>query len=117
DFVRPVEAPAVDAFGSAPGEVVGGVPGGVVGGVPGGLPTFSGPVASVPPALPAPKPTVAPPPERIQVSGEVQEAMLLAMVRPQYPPVARQARIQGTVRLSAIIDKDGRITELKVEEG
>ena len=51
------------------------------------------------------------------MSGEVQEAMLLAMVKPQYPAVAKQARIQGTVRLSAIIDKDGRIAELKVLEG
>jgi len=118
DFVIAAEEPpALDVFGSAPGGVVGGVPGGVAGGVPGGLPTFAGPVASVPSAAPAPKATVAPPPERIQVSGEVQEAMLLAMVKPQYPPVAKQARIQGTVRVSAIIDKDGRITELKVEEG
>jgi len=119
DFVLPDEPPAMEVFGSAPIGVVGGVPGGVPGGVLGGLPTFSGPVASPPPAAPAPAPkaAVAPPAERIQVSGEVQEAMLLAMVKPQYPAVAKQARIQGTVRLSAIIDKDGRIAELKVLEG
>jgi len=117
DFVLADEPPALEVIGSAPAGVVGGVPGGVLGGVPGGLPTFSGPAASVPSAAPAPKATVAPPAERIQVSGEVQEAMLLAMVKPQYPAVAKQARIQGTVRLSAIIDKDGRIAELKVLEG
>ena len=51
------------------------------------------------------------------MSGEVQEAMLLVMVKPQYPALAKQARIHGTVRLSAIIDKDGKIAELKVIEG
>jgi len=117
DFVLADEPPALEVFGSAPVGVVGGVPGGVLGGVPGGLPTFSGPAASAPPAAPAPKATVAAPAERIQVSGEVQEAMLLTMVKPQYPMVAKQARVQGTVRLSAIIDKDGKIAELKILEG
>jgi protein TonB len=51
------------------------------------------------------------------VSGEVQEAKLLVRVMPQYPPLARQARIQGIVRLSAIIDKDGKIVELKLLQG
>ena len=54
---------------------------------------------------------------RIQVSGEVQEAMLLVMVKPVYPKMARDARIQGAVRLSAIIDKEGKIAELKVVGG
>jgi protein TonB len=60
---------------------------------------------------------VAAPPARIQVTSEVQEAMVLVMVRPEYPPLARRGRIQGTVRLSAIIDKEGRIAELKIVDG
>jgi protein TonB len=43
--------------------------------------------------------------------------MLLVVVRPQYPPLAKRARIQGTVRMSAIINKEGKIIELKVIDG
>jgi protein TonB len=66
------------------------------------------------PKVPA-APTVAQ--ERIQVDSEVQESKLLVMIKPQYPMLAMQARIQGKVRLAAIIDKDGKITELKVVSG
>jgi protein TonB len=34
-----------------------------------------------------------------------------------YPPLARQARIQGTVRLEAVINKEGHIEELSVVSG
>jgi protein TonB len=47
----------------------------------------------------------------------VQSAKLVNQVAPQYPPLARQARIQGTVRLEAVINKEGRIEELKVVSG
>jgi protein TonB len=112
------EPPALE-IGSAPagisGGVPGGVPGGVIGGLPGGLPTFSAPPVTAA-AVPVVK-AVAAPPARIQVTSEVQEAMVLVMVRPEYPPLARRGRIQGTVRLSAIIDKEGRIAELKIVDG
>ncbi len=36
---------------------------------------------------------------------------------PEYPPLARIARVQGTVRLKAVIGKDGEIEEVKVIEG
>ena len=39
------------------------------------------------------------------------------MIQPVYPPMARQARVQGDVRLTAIIDRTGKVTELKVLEG
>ena len=35
----------------------------------------------------------------------------------EYPPLAKMARIQGTVRLEAIISKDGTIQDLKVIQG
>lgn len=66
--------------------------------------------------------TGAPPPpparlQRIKQGGQVQEAMILARPSPVYPPLARQARIQGTVVLHAIIDKEGRVSELQVVSG
>jgi protein TonB len=47
----------------------------------------------------------------------VQEAKLINQVRPMYPALARQARVQGTVRLHAIIAKDGTIQQLEVVSG
>ncbi len=38
-------------------------------------------------------------------------------VSPEYPEAARRARDQGAVRLEAIIDREGNVTELNVVEG
>jgi protein TonB len=106
---------------SGVGGVVGGVPGGVAGGTPGGV--LGGIIGSVPSAAPPPPP---PPkkveekvatPQRIRVGGNVQQAMLVSQPRPIYPPLAKQARISGTVTLNAIIGKDGRIANLSVAKG
>jgi TonB family protein len=55
--------------------------------------------------------------KRIAVDGIVQQSKLINQPKPQYPPLARQARIQGTVRFSAVIDKDGRVTNLTLVSG
>ena len=62
----------------------------------------------------APKPGVPP---TVRVSGGVAQGLLLRQVKPQYPPLARQARIEGTVVLQAVIGKDGTIQELRVASG
>ena len=36
---------------------------------------------------------------------------------PVYPPLAQQARIQGTVKFNAVIGKDGKIQNLTVISG
>jgi TonB family protein len=56
-------------------------------------------------------------PQRIRVGGNVQEHNLIHKVDPEYPPLARQARIQGTVRFNATIGKDGRVTQLQLVSG
>ena len=66
-------------------------------------------------ALPPPPPP--PPPQRVRVGGNVQAANLLSQVKPVYPPLAKQARIQGVVVLEAIISKEGTIDNLKVITG
>ena len=38
-------------------------------------------------------------------------------VQPNYPPLARQARIQGAVVLQAMISKDGNIENLQLISG
>ena len=99
--------------------VVGGIPGGVPGGTPGGV--IGGIISSVPQAAPPPPPVVAAPkpvaPQRIRVGGNVQQAKLLNQPKPVYPPLAKQARIQGTVRFNAIIGRDGAIANLQVVSG
>jgi protein TonB len=92
--------------------VVGGVPGGVPGGQAGGV--LGGIIGGVGSNLPPP-PREAP--KRIRVGGQVQTAKLVNKVTPLYPPLAKQARIQGTVRLQAVIAKDGSVVELQVLAG
>jgi len=117
NIVEAMEAPELV------GGVIGGVPGGIPGGVPGGIP---GVIAMLPPPPPPPPPQVvvkvAPPPEpqapaRVQVDSEIQAAKLLVMIQPDYPLMAKQARIQGAVHMTAIIDREGKITEVKVLDG
>lgn len=59
----------------------------------------------------------APAPSRIRVGGYVQASNIATMVRPTYPLLAKQARIQGTVRFNAAIAKDGTILSLQVVSG
>lgn len=55
--------------------------------------------------------------QRISVGGKVQESNLISRTQPPYPDLARQARIQGVVRLEAMIGTDGRVKDLKVISG
>ncbi|MBZ5591807.1 MAG: TonB family protein [Acidobacteriia bacterium] len=87
-------------------------------GSPDGVPWGVGNNASQAPA-PAP-PHPAPPPSRlirVKVGGVVQAAKLQHQVMPVYPPLARQARISGTVRLEAVIGRSGTIQSLQVTSG
>ena len=94
------------------GGVVGGMPGGQMGGVLGGV--IGGALGAAPPPPPPPKPQT---PKRIRVGGQVESAKVVFGPKPEYPPLAKMARIQGTVRLDAVISKDGSIQNLKVISG
>lgn len=85
----------------------------------GGLPVAIRPPAAppAPVAKPPEPPSPAPVPQRIEVDSEIQAGNLLSMIQPAYPPIARQARIQGDVLLTAVIDRAGKISELKVLSG
>jgi periplasmic protein TonB len=84
----------------------------VIGGIIGGVASAAPPPP--PPPVKAEKPAA---PKRINVGGNVQQARLINQPRPQYPPLAKQARIQGTVRFTAIIGRDGNILNLTVVSG
>jgi TonB family protein len=55
--------------------------------------------------------------KRVRQGGNVTAAKLLNKVQPQYPEKARSERLQGTVRLHAIIATDGTIRLLRVQTG
>jgi periplasmic protein TonB len=100
-------------------------------GVIGGIEGISGPSSSRPLGdlmrLPAPpaepvrhvqeKAVANVPAKQIHVSTGVQAAKLITQVNPVYPALARQARVAGTVRLTAIIGRDGAIRNLQVMSG
>jgi protein TonB len=104
---------AMGVMGGVPGGVPGGSAGGVIGGILGGVPSAA-PPPPPPPKKEEPKPKN---PERIRVGGNVIAANLIRKVTPVYPPLAKQARVQGTVKFSAIIGKDGTIQNLQLVSG
>jgi len=89
-----------------------GVMGGVQGGVPGG--TLSGVLGGIIGSANMPKVAA---PSRIRVSQGVTEGNLIRKVQPNYPPLAKTARIQGQVILHALISKAGNIENLEVVSG
>src|SRR5579864_9123326 len=107
EMIKEEEAPPpVMASAGVVGGVPGGVPGGQMGGVIGGI------ISSTPVAVPK----VATP-QRVRVSQGVSQGLLIHRVQSMYPPLARQARIQGTVVLQAEISKDGSIENLRLISG
>ncbi len=104
------DAPGVEALPG--GAVFTGTADGVFGVLPG--PETAPPKAAPPPAAPKAAPTVTP---RMRIGGNVQTAKILRQVKPVYPPLARQARIAGVVRLEAVISRDGTIESLQVMSG
>jgi periplasmic protein TonB len=105
-MIKEDEAPPAMASSGVVGGVPGGIPGGQMGGVIGGI------ISSTPMAVPK----VATP-QRVRVSSGVSSGLLVRRVQPAYPPLARQARIQGQVLLRAQISKDGSIENLQLISG
>jgi protein TonB len=56
-------------------------------------------------------------PQRVRVSQGVSAGNLIKRVQPNYPPLARQARIQGQVVLQAEISREGTIQNLQLISG
>jgi protein TonB len=85
---------------------------GVLGSLLGGITA-----AAPPPPPPVKKEEKAAVPQRIRVGGNVQTAKLVKQPRPNYPALAKSARIQGVVKLHALISKEGAIENLTVISG
>jgi periplasmic protein TonB len=94
------------------GGVPGGIPGGQVGGVLGGIIGGTGHSAS---------PAVAPPPPPmkrvVRVGGDLKPPKQTYNEEPRYPVIAKQAQIQGTVIIDAVIDEHGDVVQARVVSG
>jgi len=80
-------------------------------------------LAPLPPPPPAAPPSISLPAVtstasgRLRIGGNIQAMKLISQPKPTYPPEAKQARIQGQVKLVAIIAKDGTVKDLNVISG
>jgi protein TonB len=78
------------------------------------------PIVEPPPPPPAPpEPVSEPAPVAPDQMGPVRVAPgqgpgLIKRVEPIYPPMARAARVEGTVVIDAVINKDGSVSDVKV---
>jgi protein TonB len=68
-------------------------------------------------AFPAPPPPPAPAAPQLRTGGDLQPAALIRKVAPVYPALAKAARIQGAVRFSATVGKDGHLQNIQVLGG
>jgi len=111
-MIREEEAPPqLGSGGGVIGGVPGGIPGGQLGGVMGGIISSTSSPAAVP-KLAAPTT-----PKRVRVSQGVIAGMVINKVEPEYPVIAKAARVQGEVILMAVISKQRTVENLKGESG
>ena len=96
-----------------------GVPGGIADGQPGAMldPVLRNILRNAVPQPPPAQRFETGGPQRIRVGGIVSAARLIYQVKPEYPTLARMARIEGDVEFEAVISKAGTIEELKVLKG
>ena len=108
EMIHEEEAPPPMPAGGGVVGGIGGVPGGQIGGVIGSIVNATS--AAVPKFVPVT-------PQRVRISQGVTRGLLIHKVEPAYPPLARAARVQGEVVLSAVIDTSGQITNLQLVSG
>jgi protein TonB len=110
-MIKEEEAPPpMPAGGGVVGGVAGGIPGGQMNGVIGGIVNSTSTLAAVPKFVPVT-------PQRIRISQGVTKGLLVQRMEPTYPTLAKQARVQGEVVLSAVIDTNGQIQNLQLVSG
>jgi periplasmic protein TonB len=111
-MIKEDDAPPPTISEGVVGGVPGGVPGGQLGGVIGGIISSNSSLDAVPTLS---KPAAMP--QRVRVSQGVSKGLLVYHIDPPYPVLAQKAHIQGTVVLTALIDKEGIIQNLLLVSG
>jgi periplasmic protein TonB len=110
EMIKEEEAPLPISTGGVVGGVPGGIPGGQLGGVIGGIVSSTSNLAYVPKLQPVV-------PRRVRISQGITTGMLIRKIEPEYPLLARSARVSGNVVLKAIINRDGAIQDLQLVSG
>jgi periplasmic protein TonB len=107
---------SADNVAAAPdlGGIVGGVPGGVAGGQLGGSVggVFGGTGTSAP--IPPPQAAVK---RIVRVGSSLKAPRRIFSVQPEYPPLARDAHVSGTVVVDAVIDEHGKVVQARTLSG
>lgn len=104
----PPDTSGTGIVGGIPGGIPGGQVGGVLGGIIGGTGTAgAGPVLAPP----------APVKRIVRVGGQVKPPKQISQPELIYPPIAKAARVQGTVTIEAIIDENGDIVQAHAVDG
>ena len=93
------------------GGVAGGVPDGVIGGATDGVVGGTGTAVPPPPAPPKRVPKI------VRAGSILKAPRQTYSVDPVYPPLAREARITGTVIVDAVIDEHGNVVEARAVSG
>jgi periplasmic protein TonB len=103
-------APPEEDLVGVPGGVPGGIPGGVLGGLNLGILGNAVKAQSAPSIGDGPR-------QPVRVGGDVKPPRLLFAPDPEYPALAKQARISGLVVIEAIIDEQGNVTGMRAVSG
>jgi periplasmic protein TonB len=108
---------SLDNAAAAPdlGGVVGGVPGGVAGGQLGGA--LGGAFGSTGTAAPPPRSQPQPTKRLVNARTLLRPPRQTYSVDPEYPELARQAHISGTIVVDAVIDERGNVVQARVVSG
>jgi protein TonB len=97
---------------SAPPPTMEGVVEGLSGDAPAGISSVIGSTGTGPAIV-----VKAPPAKKVSISSGVMAGNLLEKTMPQYPAIAKAARIQGVVVLQATISSSGLIENIRVVSG
>jgi len=97
------------------GGVVGGVPGGVAGGQLGG--SLGGVLGGTGTSVPIPPPQQAAAKRLVRVGSNLKAPRQVYSVQPDYPILAKQTHVSGTVVVTAVLDEHGNVVGARALSG
>jgi periplasmic protein TonB len=104
---------SLDNPGAAPD--LSGVPGGVPGGQAGG--SLGGVIGGTGTSVPIPPPQQSAAKRIVRVGSNLKAPRQIYSVQPEYPELARQAHVWGTVVVNAVIDEHGNVVRAHALSG
>ncbi|HEX9801331.1 MAG TPA: TonB family protein [Thermoanaerobaculia bacterium] len=75
------------------------------------------PTTVAPAAAPAQRATAVREGDLVSLGAGVAPPVLVSVDKPQYPPIARRMRVEGTVNLSVLVDENGRVLDVRLDSG